>query len=821
MKVLKFGGSSVKNQENILKVFDIIKDQYEDKGNYTIVVSAFGGVTDQLIEMSELAARADISYLDVFKIFSERHHTVASQLLSEQTYSAVRSDLEENHSTLKNLLHGIFLVRESSPRTMDYVLSFGERNSAFIIANAFNERGIPTSFLDARKVITTDKTFGSALVNFKVTEEKTKRYFKNHADVLHIVTGFIAADQGGLTTTLGRGGSDYTASILASCLDAKALEIWTDVDGVLTCDPRKVKKAFTIPSLSYKEAMELSHFGAKVIYPPTIQPALLKDIPIYIRNTFNPDFKGTLINKETEASLAKEITGLSSLSNIALLSLQGSGMVGIPGISGRLFSALAKKAINVILITQGSSEHSISFAVKENAASMAKSAIEEEFEKEIAKKYIEPVEIENQLSIIAVVGEQMRNIPGVAGKLFTALGKNGVNVIAIAQGSSELNISFVVQTTDTTKALNLIHDSFFLSGSKTMHLFMLGVGLIGGTLLEQIKKGAPKLLEEELIDLKFSGLSNSKKMYFSEEGIPLSRWKEDLSNAMLDSSPTAFVEKMISLNLPNSIFIDSTANAEIPLQYEKILSANISIVTPNKVATSSSYADYNKLKTLAKKKNIDFLYETNVGAGLPIISTIQNLISSGDKIIKLEAVLSGTISYIFNTFNSTLSFSSVVKDAQAKGLTEPDPRDDLGGTDVKRKITILAREAGVALEMDDVRLDNILPADCLEAKDVNTFYSLLEKNNPLFDQLVLGAEKENKKLRYIASLEDGKAAVKLVNVSQDNPFYSLEGSDNMIALTTTRYSNRPLVIKGPGAGADVTAAGVFSEILSISFKQIN
>lgn len=819
MKVLKFGGSSVKNKENILKVYSVLKTQFFNQGPFTVVVSAFGGVTDQLIEMSALAAKGDISYLDVFKAFSTRHHRTAKELLSPETYDKIKPELDQNHSTLKNLLHGVFLVRECSPRTMDYVLSFGERNSAFIIGNAFNEREIPSAFLDARKIITTDKSFGSAIVNFKITEEKTKRYYKNHADVLHIVTGFIASDIGGLTTTLGRGGSDYSASILSAALNAEALEIWTDVDGVLTCDPRKVKKAFTIPSLSYKEAMELSHFGAKVIYPPTIQPALLKDIPIYIRNTFNPDFKGTLINKETTASLAKEITGLSSLSDIALLSLQGSGLVGIPGISGRLFSSLAKEGINVILITQGSSEHSISFAVKEVDAKRAKLSIETEFEKEIAKKYIEPVGLETELAIIAVVGEQMRSIPGVAGKLFTALGKNGVNVIAIAQGSSELNISFVVQSEDAVKALNLIHDSFFLSGSRTMHLFMVGVGLIGGTLLDQINTNGAKLLEEQQLDLCFSGLSNSKKMLFSETGIALESWKKNLQESEIVSSPSAFVDKMIAMNLPNSVFIDSTANAQIPNEYKRILDANISIVTPNKVATSSSYKDYLSLKSLAQKKNIDFLYETNVGAGLPIISTIKNLISSGDKIIKLDAVLSGTISYIFNNFDSSKDFSAIVKEAQDKGLTEPDPRDDLSGTDVRRKITILSREAGIPLEMENVTLDKILPQSCLDAGTVEEFYTELKKNDAVFHEMVSSAEKENKKLRYIARLENGEASVMLLRVGEDDPFYSLEGSDNMIALTTNRYASRPLVVKGPGAGADVTAAGVFAELLSIASKQ--
>ena len=820
MKVLKFGGSSVKDSTNINKVFDILKSQFEDSENYTVVVSALGGVTDQLIEMSSLAA-AGKAYLHIFEAFSKRHLDTANELLSGSAFDDVEKELLENHEILKNLLHGIYLVRESSPRTSDFVLSFGERNSAFIIAKTFTEKGINAQYLDARKIIKTDKTFGSATVHVKLSNELISNHYKNNSTALQVVTGFISSDVGGLTTTLGRGGSDFTASLLAAALDAKALEIWTDVDGVLTCDPRKVKSAFTIPSLSYSEAMELSHFGAKVIYPPTIQPALQKNIPIFIRNTFNPSFTGTVINKETKISEAREITGLSSLSDISLLRLQGSGMIGIPGISARLFSALARKNINIILISQASSEHSICIAVKNDDSALSKTVIENEFEKELEKNLIDEVLIESNLSIVAVVGEKMRNIPGVAGKLFTALGKNGINVIAIAQGSSELNISFVVSDNDTVKALNLIHDSFFLSGSKQINVFMIGVGLIGGTLLEQVKDYKQKIFDQYAIRLNFVGISNSKKMIFDDLGLDIIDWKNNLNGSSLAASPKKFLDIMFDMNLPNSVFVDCTANNSIPGHYFEILDKNINIVTPNKVAASSSFAEYNELKSLALKKNIDFLYETNVGAGLPIISTIKNLINSGDKIIKLEAVLSGTISYIFNSFNSDKEFSAVVKDAQDKGLTEPDPRDDLSGSDVKRKITILARECGIPLEMDEVMLQNILTDSCLNAHSVSDFYEQLEKDNSHFGSLVEKAEKQNKKLRYVASLENGQAEIKLIEADKNNPFYSLEGSDNMVTITSNRYNTRPLVIKGPGAGASVTAAGVFSEILYIATKTNN
>lgn len=817
MIVLKFGGSSVKNAENILKVKEILRTQFQKKTRYTVVVSAFGGVTDSLIKMSKLASKGDDAYKGILQGFKTRHLETAKELLSIKQFRQVEKDLKINHDTLDNLLKGIYLVREASPRTMDYVKSFGERNSAFIIANALKEHKIDAAYLDARNIIVTDKKFGTANVNFKETQKKVTKYYKENEKQVHIVTGFIAADAGGLTTTLGRGGSDYTASILASSLRAKRLEIWTDVNGVLTCDPRKVKKAFTVPTLSYLEAMELSHFGAKVIYPPTIQPALQRKIPILIRNTFDPKFQGTMIDHRVKSSIAKEITGLSSLSDVALIRLQGGGMVGIPGIAARLFSSMAEKEINIILITQGSSEYAISFAVKASDAKNAKKAIEKAFEPEVKSGLIDEVLVETDLNIIAIVSEQMRKQPGVAGKLFTSLGREGINIMAIAQGSSECNISFVVNKSDEIKALNLIHDAFFLSAYKDINIFMIGIGVIGGTLLDQLKSQVNKLKKNLQINLKVNAISNTKKMVIDENGIEISKWEEKLASSKSKANIDQYIKEMIEMNLPNSIFIDSTASATIPDYYSSILENNIAVVTPNKVATSSSYRNYQKLKAISKKHKAPFLYETNVGAGLPVIKTIEDLVSSGDQIIKLEAVLSGSISYIFNTFSPEKKFSEVVLEAKKLGYTEPDPRDDLSGLDVKRKITILAREAGHPVNMSQVKLKGILNKACLEAESVSDFFVELEKMDEHFEAMATRAASKNKKLRFIATMtKSGEASVALQEVTQKSPFYNLGGSDNMLVFTTKRYDKRPLVIKGPGAGADVTAAGVFAEIISIA-----
>lgn len=813
MKVLKFGGSSVAKPERIRMILDILKGYYEKGDKFAVVFSAFGGVTDSLIDMSDAASAGDENYKDLFETFSTRHYEAASELLSGENLKTALSLLEKNHEVLKNLLYGIFLVREASPRTMDYVLSFGERNSAFIIQRALEEIGIKASYLDARKIIKTDKNFTAANVDYDLTFKNIKEYFSAHPEV-QIITGFIASAKGRLTTTLGRGGSDFTAALIAAALDAGVLEIWTDVNGVLTADPRKVKKAFTIPSMTYAEAMEMSHFGAKVIYPPTLKPVLDKKIPLYIKNTFEPQFVGTFISEKAQANdLA--VKGISSITNLALLTLEGSGMVGVPGIAGRLFGALAIAEINIILITQGSSEHSISFAVQPHEAIKAKKHIEKTFEYEMQSGMVDPVKIEDELTVIAIIGENMRYQPGIAGHLFQALGKNGINITAIAQGSSELNISVVINRADESKALNALHETFFLSDTKSIHLFIIGVGLIGSTLLEQIQKHSIQLKRQHSLELKVAGLSNSKKMTFNENGVNLINWKSTLSSSNESSNIPAFIEKMKSLNLSNAIFIDNTANEMIAGYYESILDSSISISTPNKIATSSSYLQYKRLKNIATKRGIQFLYETNVGAGLPVISTLNDLISSGDTILKIEGVLSGSLSFIFNNFKEGVKFSDMVKLAREKGFTEPDPRIDLNGIDVRRKLIILARETGLEIEADDVDIKSILPDACKNAKSVDAFFEALEKADDYFENLRKTAAQKNSVLRMVAKLENGKTSIELLTVDESHPFYALAGSDNMIVFTTDRYKENPLVVRGPGAGAEVTAAGVFAEIVKI------
>lgn len=813
MKVLKFGGSSVATPERIQGIIEILRNYYSKGERFTVVFSAFGGVTDSLIKMSELAAKGDESYYDVFEEFRSRHEQAIRTLLKNPLLDQVLPEFENNNEVLRNLLYGIFLVREASLRTMDYVLSFGERSSAFIITHALRQNGLHANYLDARQIIKTDKTFGAAKVDFALTYEKIKEYYSQNTGI-QIVTGFIASAKGGLTTTLGRGGSDYTASLLAAGLDAKVIEIWTDVDGVLTADPRKVKRAFTIPSMTYAEAMEMSHFGAKVIYPPTLQPALAKSIPIYIKNTFNPSFAGTYISSKSDAG-EFPVKGISSINDVALLTLQGSGLFGVPGIAGRLFSALAQAGINIILITQGSSEHSISFAIQPKFAKKAKRVVEKAFEYEMQMGVVDPVKVEEDLSVVAIIGEHMRYRPGIAGRLFQALGKNGINAVAIAQGSSELNISVVIQHSDESKALNALHEAFFLSGTNELHLFMVGVGLIGGTLIRQIREHAKFLKEKRSLEIKVIGLANSKKMIFNENGINLGQWKEQLAKSETVMNVTDFIEKMKQLNLSNTIFIDNTANPEIANHYESILDSSISISTPNKIATSSAYLQYQRLKNITGKRGVQFMYETNVGAGLPVISTLNDLIISGDRILKIEGVLSGSLSFIFNSFQRGVRFSEIVRKAKELGYTEPDPRVDLNGLDVRRKLIILARETGMEMEASDVQIENILPESCQEAASVEEFLEAVEMADDYFEEMREKAEEAGKVLRMIAKLENGTASINLEAVDSKHPFYSLSGSDNMIVFTTERYKDRPLVVRGPGAGAEVTAAGVFAEILKI------
>jgi len=820
MKILKFGGSSVATAKRIQGVVEILKFYKKKKEKFAVVVSALGrmkgvtGTTDLIIEMTELAQAGDEAYLEKLKEFKKRHKQAVKSLLKEEDrLEGVNNALKASFKEMANLLKGVFLVKDVSKRTMDYLLSFGERNSAFILANALTANGLTAQYLDARRVVKTSDEFGGAKVDFKNTTQNISDYFAERK-YIQVITGFIGSTENGITTTLGRGGSDYTCAIFAAALNAKEIEIWTDVDGVMTADPRKVPAAFSIDKMTYSEAMEMTHFGAKVIHPPTIQPALHKKIPIRIKNTFNPDFKGTLVGEESSTD-DSPIKGVTSVSNVALITLQGSGMIGVKGTAARLFNALAAKEINIILITQGSSEYSITFAIAPGDASRAISAIKSEFKYEIQERLIETPKAEADLSAIAIIGENMCSRPGISGEVFHALGVNGVNIVAIAQGSSEFNISAIVSKDDEVKALNAVHEAFFLSDAKTLHLFIVGVGLIGGTLIEQIKNQAAYLKEKRGLEIRVVGLSNSTKMFFDERGIDLDNWKKYMDRKGEKMSISRFVDTMKSLNLRNSIFLDNTANKDIPKQYEEILDASISVITPNKIATSSAYKDYVKLKDLARKRGVRFMYETNVGAGLPVIKTLSDLINSGDEILKIEGVLSGSLSYIFNNFVADKPFSDVVKAAQSLGYTEPDPREDLSGADVRRKILILARETGLAMESKNVKVENILPKACVDAKTVPQFFKALEKADPHFNELLDKAAKKNGVLRFIAKLEKGKASVSLQVVDANHPFYSLSGSDNMIVFTTARYRERPLVVRGPGAGAEVTAAGVFAEIISL------
>ncbi len=824
MKVLKFGGTSVGAADNIKVVADIVASYHNNQILCTVVVSAMSGITDRLIHISNEAASGQEEYTETLKQIEKHHFNAARQLISVQSQSRVFAYLKTLFNELEDVLHGVFLLRERSPRTMDLIFSFGERLSAYIISQYICELGIDAKFLDARQVVRTDDNFGAGKVDLPVTYQLITDCF-NSSKSLHIVTGFIGSTKEGETTTLGRGGSDYSASIFGAALEAEEVEIWTDVDGVMTSDPRQVSSAFSLEAISYIEAMEMSHFGAKVIYPPTLLPVLTKNIPLRIRNTFNRTFSGTVVSKNPYTSLHEHpskkekdmpVKGITSIKEVALLSLQGSGMIGIPGTASRLFGALARRKINVIIITQASSEHSITFAVSPGDHQKAQDAMNEEFALEVSSKKIDSAIVETHLSIVAIIGENMRKTPGISGKMFSALGRNGINIRAIAQGSSEVNLSVVISQRNLSKALNAVHDAFFLSENKTLNIFVSGLGLIGSTLLQQISQQQAYLLEHKLLKINIAGIANSRKMLFKEKGIAPGSWKVQIDAEGDISNMSQFVQIVKDLNLPNSIFIDCTSSEDVIKYYQEILQSSISIITPNKLANSGSYANYLQLKQSALSAGVKFLYETNVGAGLPVIRTLQDLKDSGDEIYKIEGVLSGTLSYIFNSFTKDKKFSEVVSEARQEGYTEPDPRDDLNGMDVARKILILAREVGLSLEPDQVSVEPLLPVECLEADSLENFFSALETVNDTFEDKKQQAERQGKKLCYIAILEDGIASVRLREIDASHPFFSLSGSDNIISYTTARYKDRPLVVKGPGAGAEVTAAGVFADIISIS-----
>ena len=814
MKVLKFGGTSVGSSDSIKKVIEIVADYNAQNIHVAIVSSAMSGITNKLMLAGQKASENDESYLDFLKEIEELHFSAIKDLLRVKNQSHVLATVKMMLNELEDLMHGVFLLKELSLRTTDLLLSFGERLSCYILNSYANQQGLDTELLDARLLVKTDNRFGKGRVQMDATVHNIQEYFKAHTQI-QVVTGFISSTDKNETTTLGRGGSDYTASIFGAALDAEEIEIWTDVDGVLTTDPRHVKKAFSLSEMTYEEAMEMSHFGANVIYPPTLQPAFQKKIPLRIRNTFNRDFSGTLI-KSVADSGNYLVRGISSIRNISLVNFQGSGMVGVAGVSSRLFGVLANSDINLILITQASSEHSICFAIDPKDGALAKLVIEEEFSREMELGKIDSVAIEEQLSIIAIIGEKMAHTPGISGRLFNALGKNGVNVAAIAQGSSERNLSIVIAQKDTSKTLNTIHEVFFLSDVKTLNIFIIGVGLIGGTLIDQIASHNQNLEKDHALKINIVGMTNSKKMVFNEDGLSLDNWKDKLNDNDEVSTISGFIDKMVKLNLQNSVFIDCTASPEVVNKYESVLKHSISIATPNKLASSGDLQLFRTLKLVALENDVKFVYETNVGAGLPVITTLNDLKISGDKILKIEGVLSGTLSYIFNSFTTGTKFSEVVKQAKEKGFTEPDPRDDLNGMDVARKILILSREVGLDISLEDVDINNLLPQPCIDAESVDSFFNELENANDYFDELRTEAEKSGKVLRFLAKMDNGSASVGLEAVDQTNPFYALDGSDNMISFTTDRYMERPLVIKGPGAGAEVTAAGVFAEIISIS-----
>ena len=812
MQVLKFGGSSVANAANIQKVVAIVQKAIQ-KEPAVLVVSAMGGVTDSLLETGNLAATANEAYKELLKQMENRHLDAVRELLPIQQQSATLSLVKQQFNELDGICDGVFLLSELSPRTKDRIVSYGELLSSVIISAKLQSLHTDPLWVDPRKLIITNSHHGNAAVDFVITEKKIKDYCKQNPHQLYVVPGFISGDTNNVTTTLGRGGSDYTAAIFAAATQASVLEIWTDVSGMMTADPRLVQNAKPIQRISYQEAMELSHFGAKIIYPPTIQPVMNKKIPVWIKNTFAPDEYGTLIENES-AVTDSFIRGISSINKISLLSLEGSGMVGIPGFSKRLFEALANESVNVILITQSSSEHSICVGINEADTENARRSIDHAFSYEVATGKVEPLKVESGLSIVALVGEQMKSHPGISGKMFGALGRNGINVRAIAQGSSEKNISAVLSSLDVKKAINVLHEAFFEKTYKQLNVFIAGTGNVGGKLLGQIKKQLQYLQDDLRLQIQVIGLANSKKIYVNEEGINLDTWKDQLQQAP-GGSIYDFVTLIIEKNLRNSVFVDVTANAEVAGVYGSLLEKSVSVVACNKIACSSSYASYYHLKSLSREFNAMFLFETNVGAGLPVIGTLNDLLRSGDKVNRIQAVLSGTLNFVFNNYNGSIPFAQIVRQAQTEGYTEPDPRLDLGGTDVMRKIMILAREAGQHLEMDDISNQYFLPASCF-AGSVEDFYAEMARQETHFKAIYEAAAAENSKLKFVASYENGKASVGLRHIPADSDFYHLYGKDNLVLFFTDRYPEQPLVIKGAGAGADVTASGVFADIIRVA-----
>ena len=812
MKVIKFGGTSVATSDSLKKVFSIIENE-ED--NSIIVVSALGGITDILQDFINSKGANSVDYL---KQIEEKHLEVIHGLSKIENQSPLLSFLKQKLNELETILEAVSTIDEITKKTISKVLSFGEILSSKIIFEILKERGNDISYIDSREVIFTKYHNNNEIID----EEKTSIAISNNLNLIEakviIMPGFIATDSNNEISNLGRGGSDYTASIMANYTNSEVLEIWTDVSGVFSANPKIVKNSKPIDLLSYKEAMELSFFGAKVIYFPTLQPLIEKNIPAYIKNTFDQNAIGTCISNTGISNEENTVKGISHIEDISLINFEGSGMVGVPGFSKRFFGALSQKGVNVIMITQASSEFSICIAVKESDAKNAKNLIDKEFEFEISLKKINECQIESSLSNIAIIGDNMKSKKGVSGKLFSTLGNNNINIRAIAQGASERNISIIIDEKDNTKALNSLHEAFFESNSKNVHLFITGVGNVGSNLIKQISD-QKKALEDNLnIKLKVMGLSNSKKMILSETEIDLNNWKSKLDSSDFSSDNDKFLDFSVNQNLRNSLFIDNTANSDITINYSNYLKNGIGIVTCNKIACSDRLEKYLELKSLSRIHNAPFLYETNVGAALPIINTLNNLVNSGDRIIKIEAILSGTLNYIFNNFNKENSFYEVVKKAVDLGYTEPDPKIDLCGIDVSRKILILARESGKEIEFNDVQNQSFLPNESVKTKSKKEFLESLKNNNDHFNKILNKALENNSRLKYVASLIDGNASVSLKEISEDHPFYNVEGSDNITLFHTDRYKESPLIVKGAGAGGEFTASGVFADIIKASKK---
>lgn len=810
MRVLKFGGSSVAKSENLERVLSIIKQARSEDKRLAIVLSALGGVTDGLLKAADLAMKNDESYISILDDITGRHINLVKEMTPLQHQSSLLTRVKELCNEVEDICKGVFLVKELTGHTSDSICSYGEILSTTIFSEILKNNGIDNTWCDSRRYIKTNSRFGNASVDLSQSAEHISELFEESESNCLVFPGFIGSDPEGKTTTLGRGGSDYTASIIGMATNAGEIQIWTDVSGMMTADPNLVKNAKYIKDISYEEALELSHFGAKVIYPKTIAPAMPARIPIFIKNTFSPADRGTRIHADITGN-GEPIKGISSMKNLAILTLEGSGMMGIPGFSKRLFETLADEKINVILITQSSSEYSICVVVEQKVCDQAKAVLDNTFSMEITLGKVNPIKVETDLSIVALVGAKMKSRPGMSGKMFSALGRNNINVRAIAQGSSEKNISAVIAQSDVKKALNVLHEEFFESTYKQINLFICGTGNVGRKLLEQLKNQQEYLQEKMRLQIRVMGLANSRKMYFSDSGTDLENWENLLSKGS-EMDLKTFMERIISDNRRNSIFVDITANGEIARNYLHLLEKSISVVACNKVACSSDYTYYRQLKDTAARHNVTFLFETNVGAGLPVIGTLNDLLRSGDEITRIEAVLSGTLNFVFNNYDGRKSFADVVRQASKEGYTEPDPRLDLSGIDVMRKILILARESGNELELEDITNIPFMPEDCMLGS-IDNFYQEMEKNEAHFSAMIQQAEKNNKKLKYVARYGKGEASTGLAEIGADSDFYHLHGKDNIVLFYTNRYSEQPLVIKGAGAGAEVTASGVFADIL--------